>query len=120
MQSLAAGHVTHFDVKCDNVLLTPGTPPHTHSHTHTQTQTQTHTQTHTNDPSALWVHSISYGAHHPTHTDVLVGESRGGKDYDAKWGERMTGDGPYAWMIGRRFEIEPAKQALEVVLSGHA
>ncbi len=22
-----------------------------------------------------------------------------------KWGERMTGDGPYAWMIGRRFEI---------------
>ena len=29
---------------------------------------------------------------------------RGGKDYDAKWGERMTGAGPIAWMIGRRFE----------------
>ena len=33
-----------------------------------------------------------------------VREMRGGKDYDAKWGERMTGSGPIAWMIGRRFE----------------
>ena len=31
--------------------------------------------------------------------------ARGGKLYDAKWGERMVGKGPYAWMIGRRFEI---------------
>ena len=35
----------------------------------------------------------------------LMRSTRGGKDYDAKWGERMTGDGPYAWMIGRRFEL---------------
>jgi len=34
----------------------------------------------------------------------LMRSTRGGKLYDAKWGERMTGDGPYAWMIGRRFE----------------
>jgi len=35
----------------------------------------------------------------------LVRSTRGGKLYEAKWGERMKGDGPYAWMIGRRFEI---------------
>jgi DNA repair photolyase len=35
----------------------------------------------------------------------LMKSTRGGKLYDAKWGERMVGDGPYAWMIGRRFEM---------------
>jgi len=35
----------------------------------------------------------------------LVRSTRGGKIYDAAFGKRMTGDGPYAWMIGRRFEI---------------
>ena len=35
----------------------------------------------------------------------LMRSTRGGKLYDAKWGERMRGDGPYAWMIGRRFEL---------------
>jgi DNA repair photolyase len=35
----------------------------------------------------------------------LMRSTRGGKLYDAKWGERMRGDGPFAWMIGRRFEI---------------
>lgn len=35
---------------------------------------------------------------------AMVHETRGGKDYDASWGQRMTGTGPYAWMIGRRFE----------------
>ncbi|WP_084143535.1 PA0069 family radical SAM protein [Methylocapsa acidiphila] len=35
---------------------------------------------------------------------ALVRSSRGGKLYDAEFGERMTGSGPYAWMIGRRFE----------------
>ncbi|MEZ5827227.1 MAG: PA0069 family radical SAM protein [Hyphomicrobiales bacterium] len=35
----------------------------------------------------------------------LMRQTRGGKLYDAKWGERMEGDGPYAWMIGRRFEM---------------
>ena len=36
---------------------------------------------------------------------ALMRSTRGGKLYDAKWGERMVGDGPYAWMIGRRFEL---------------
>ena len=34
----------------------------------------------------------------------LIRDMRGGKDYDSTWGKRMTGAGPYAWMIGRRFE----------------
>jgi len=29
----------------------------------------------------------------------------GGSDYDARFGRRMTGAGPYAWAIGRRFEL---------------
>ncbi len=39
------------------------------------------------------------------HVLSLMRSTRGGKLYDAKWGERMVGDGPYAWMIGRRFEM---------------
>ncbi|GGA77089.1 radical SAM protein [Brucella endophytica] len=39
------------------------------------------------------------------HVMSLVRSMRGGKDYDAEWGKRMRGDGPYAWAIGRRFEI---------------
>ena len=47
-------------------------------------------------------------AHFPDklrHVMSLVQSMRGGKDYDAAWGERMTGTGPYAWMLGRRFEM---------------
>ena len=39
------------------------------------------------------------------HVFKLIREARGGKDYDSAWGKRMTGGGPYAWMIGRRFEV---------------
>ena len=38
------------------------------------------------------------------HVFKLVRDMRGGRDYDSTWGKRMTGSGPYAWMIGRRFE----------------
>ena len=34
----------------------------------------------------------------------LVQDTRGGKFYDSTWSKRQTGVGPYAWMIGRRFE----------------
>ncbi|MBM3609858.1 MAG: radical SAM protein, partial [Alphaproteobacteria bacterium] len=34
----------------------------------------------------------------------LVRGMRDGKTYDAAFGKRMTGSGPYAWMTGRRFE----------------
>jgi DNA repair photolyase len=39
------------------------------------------------------------------HVFKLVRDMRGGKDYDPKFGTRMTGTGPIAWMIGRRFEV---------------
>jgi DNA repair photolyase len=38
--------------------------------------------------------------------------TRGGRLYEAKWGERMTGEGPYAWMIGRRFELATERLGL--------
>jgi len=39
------------------------------------------------------------------HVFKLIRDTRGGKDYDSSWGKRMTGSGPVAWMIGRRFEV---------------
>jgi DNA repair photolyase len=39
------------------------------------------------------------------HVFKLVRDMRGGKDYDSTFGSRMTGKGPIAWMIGRRFEV---------------
>jgi DNA repair photolyase len=46
------------------------------------------------------------------HVMSLIRDMRGGKDYDSTWGTRMTGAGPYAWMIGRRFENACAKLGL--------
>jgi DNA repair photolyase len=43
------------------------------------------------------------------HVLSLIRSMRGGKDYDAEWGTRMRGTGPYAWQIGRRFEIATKK-----------
>ncbi|MEP1515696.1 MAG: PA0069 family radical SAM protein [Nitratireductor sp.] len=39
------------------------------------------------------------------HVMALIRSMRDGKDYDASWAKRMRGTGPYAWQIGRRFEI---------------
>lgn len=39
------------------------------------------------------------------HVLSLLRDMRGGKDYDARWHERMRGDGPYAAMIARRFAL---------------
>jgi len=39
------------------------------------------------------------------HVINVIRQTRGGKDYDSTWGKRMTGSGPIAWMIGRRFEV---------------
>lgn len=46
--------------------------------------------------------------HHPDryrHVMSLIRSMRGGKDYDAEFGKRMKGSGPYAWQIARRFEL---------------
>lgn len=47
------------------------------------------------------------------HVMSLIRSMRGGKDYDPKWGERMKGTGPYAWQIGRRFEIAAKRLGLD-------
>ena len=46
------------------------------------------------------------------HVFKLIRDMRGGKDYDSTWGTRMKGTGPYAWMIGRRFEMACEKLGL--------
>jgi DNA repair photolyase len=46
------------------------------------------------------------------HVFKLIRDMRGGKDYDASFGKRMTGSGPIAWMIGRRFEAACEKLGL--------
>ena len=32
-------------------------------------------------------------------------EMHGGKEYDATWHRRMRGEGPYAEMVARRFDV---------------
>ncbi len=46
------------------------------------------------------------------HVMSLVRSTRGGRDYDASWGQRQVGSGPYAWMIGRRFELAAERLGL--------
>lgn len=46
------------------------------------------------------------------HVMSLVRSMRGGKDYDADFGKRMKGAGPYAWQIGRRFEMSMKRLGL--------
>lgn len=43
------------------------------------------------------------------HVMSLIRSMRDGKDYDSEWGKRMKGAGPYAWQIGRRFELAAKK-----------
>ncbi|MFK0384811.1 PA0069 family radical SAM protein [Rhizobium sp. RM] len=46
------------------------------------------------------------------HVMSLVRSMRDGKDYDAEFGKRMKGAGPYAWQIGRRFEMATKRLGL--------
>ena len=46
------------------------------------------------------------------HVMSLMQSMRRGRDYDSRWGLRMSGDGPHAWQIGRRFEIATRKLGL--------
>ncbi len=46
--------------------------------------------------------------HFPDRADKvihIVRETQGGKDYDSTWFKRGRGTGPYAWLIGRRFQM---------------
>jgi DNA repair photolyase len=43
------------------------------------------------------------------HVMSLVQSTRGGKDYDSRYGQRQTGTGPFAWTVGRRFEMAASR-----------
>jgi DNA repair photolyase len=47
-----------------------------------------------------------------SHVMSVMQSMRGGKDYDSDWGVRQRGKGPYAWMIGRRFELAARRLGL--------
>jgi DNA repair photolyase len=48
------------------------------------------------------------------HVMSLVRSMRGGKDYDADFGKRMKGTGPYAWQINRRFAMASKRLGLNL------
>lgn len=53
--------------------------------------------------------------HYPdraAHVMSLVRQSRGGKDYDAAWGTRMTGTGVFAELIAQRFRAACRRHGL--------
>ncbi|MFO1281963.1 MAG: PA0069 family radical SAM protein [Burkholderiales bacterium] len=55
--------------------------------------------------------------HYPdraAHVMSLLRDARGGRDYDARFGERMRGRGVYAGLIERRFEIACRRLGLNV------
>ena len=46
------------------------------------------------------------------HVESLLRQSRGGKLYDAAWGKRMTGEGPYAQQLAQTFRVFAARYGL--------
>ncbi|GLI24615.1 radical SAM protein [Xanthobacter flavus] len=46
------------------------------------------------------------------HVLNLIRQMHGGKDYDSTFGRRGRGEGPYAWTVGRRFEIAARRLGL--------
>ncbi len=49
-----------------------------------------------------------------SHVLSVMQQMRGGKDYESEWGVRQRGRGPYAWMIGRRFEMAAKRLGLNL------
>lgn len=47
------------------------------------------------------------------HVLALVRDTRGGKDYDARFGNRMVGEGPYATLLQQRFQKARERYGLE-------
>ncbi len=56
---------------------------------------------------------VEHRPHAASRALSLVQDMRGGKDYDATFGLRQVGKGPYALMIARRFEIACTKLGFE-------
>src|SRR5271168_5551020 len=62
------------------------------------------------------------GEHYPDrakHVMSLINQTRGGKDYDAQFGRRMTGTGPYAELLRTRFELARRKCGFDDVHQRH-
>jgi DNA repair photolyase len=53
------------------------------------------------------------------HVMSLINQSRGGKDYDAQFGVRMTGTGAYAELLRTRFELARRKLSLNDAEARH-
>ena len=47
------------------------------------------------------------------HVMSLINQTRGGKDYDAEFGQRMSGTGPYAELLRMRFELARRKSGFD-------
>jgi DNA repair photolyase len=47
------------------------------------------------------------------HVMSLIRQMRGGRDYDARFGTRMRGEGPYADLIRQRFALACRKHGLK-------
>ncbi len=53
--------------------------------------------------------------HYPDRAARIIGHIQsmhGGKDYDARWGQRMSGSGPYAQLLATRFKAATARLGL--------
>jgi len=50
------------------------------------------------------------------HVLSLVRDTRGGKDYDSRFGVRMTGEGPYAVLLRQRFDKARERYGLDAKL----
>ncbi|WP_109464864.1 PA0069 family radical SAM protein [Albibacillus kandeliae] len=64
--------------------------------------------------SPLWQEWLT--EHYPGRAGRIMArlrEMHGGKDYDARWGHRMRGEGPYAQMIAHRFAVATRRLGLD-------
>jgi DNA repair photolyase len=53
------------------------------------------------------------------HVMSLINQTRGGKDYDSRFGIRMRGTGPYAELLQTRFELAARKLGFDSASSRH-
>lgn len=64
--------------------------------------------------SPLWQEWL--GQHYPDRAGRIMArlrEMHGGQDYDARWGHRMRGEGPYAQMVASRFSLAVKRLGLK-------
>jgi DNA repair photolyase len=60
--------------------------------------------------------------HYPdraAHVMSLINQSRGGKDYDSRFGVRMRGTGPYAELLRTRFQLAARKLGFDASSNRH-